>query len=231
MTTNLKNTIANNLALATFLLSSGMPFATTIMPANAASKVNSAPSQIGLVSQAKQRRRNDRNPNQNADVDWYMRKVGLPKLSQIGEEEWVDACPSVYVHQGAGTFNSGKTEICPYQPDRPGWQIVEYDIEVLKNKHGRGSYSGGIIAENGQFTVNEQQIGDKWKAAIELADKKGDFETKRKLELEYQRHQQLIGRYASNKNTFFLKATANGGAFRKSVIHVKGKVKMIYLGD
>ncbi|MEM9925034.1 MAG: hypothetical protein AAF915_14995 [Cyanobacteria bacterium P01_D01_bin.50] len=230
MTINLKKTIGNNLALATFLLSSGMPFATTIMPANAASKVNSAPSQIGLVSQAKQRRRNDRNPNQNADVDSYMKQVGLPKLSQIGEEKWVNAC-DVRAQQGAVTFNRGRTETCTYQNGTSGWQIVEYKIDVLKNKHGRGSYSGNIIAKNGQFTVDEQQIGDKWKAAIELADKKGDFETKRKLELEYERHQRLIRRYASNKNTFFLKATANGGAFRKSVIHVKGKVKMIYLGD
>lgn len=38
MTTNLKKTITNNLAIATVLLSSGMPFATTIMPANALSK-------------------------------------------------------------------------------------------------------------------------------------------------------------------------------------------------
>ena len=230
MTTNLKKTITNNLAIATVLLSSGMPFATTIMPANAASKVNLAPSQIGLVSQAKPKPTNDTNPNQNRDVDWYMRKAGLPKLSQIGEEEWVNAC-DVRAQQGAGTFNSGRTETCTYQNDRLGWQIVEYKIDVLENKHGRGSYKGDIIAKNGQFTVNEQQIGDKWKAAIELADKDGDFETKRKLELEYQRHQQLIGRYASNKNTFFLKATANGGAFRKSVIHVKGKVRMIYVGD
>ena len=230
MTTNLKKTITNNLAIATVLLSSAMPFATTIMPANAASKVNLAPSQIGLVSQAKLKPTNDRNPNQNPDVDWYMRKVGLPKLSQIGEEQWVNAC-DVRAQQGAGTFNSGRTETCTYQNDRPGWQIVEYKIDVVKNKHGRGSYKGDIIAKNGQFTVNEQQIGDKWKAAIELADKKGDFETKRKLELEYERHQRLIGRYASNKNTFFLKATANGGAFRKSVIHVKGKVRMIYVGD
>ncbi len=38
MTTNLKKTIANNLAIATVLLSSAMPFAATIMPANALSK-------------------------------------------------------------------------------------------------------------------------------------------------------------------------------------------------
>ncbi|MGB3649997.1 MAG: hypothetical protein WBA41_02135 [Rivularia sp. (in: cyanobacteria)] len=38
MTTNLKKTISNNLAIATVLLSSGMPFAATIMPANALSK-------------------------------------------------------------------------------------------------------------------------------------------------------------------------------------------------
>ena len=38
MSTNLKKTIANNLAIATVLLSSGMPFAANIMPANALSK-------------------------------------------------------------------------------------------------------------------------------------------------------------------------------------------------
>lgn len=169
---------------------------------------------------------NSNSAPQVQSVDWYMEQVGLPKSAELGEERWFDAC-EVVAQQGAVTFNSGKTETCTYQHSVTGWQILEYQIEVLENKYGRGSYKGDIIAENGNFTVNEQQIGDKWKAAIELAIKFKDVEAERKLNLEYQRNQQLIRNYASNKNTFFLSATANGGAFRKSVIRVKGKVKMI----
>lgn len=170
---------------------------------------------------------NDSTP-QVRTVDWYMQQAGLPKSAELGEERWVNAC-EVRAQQGAVTFNSGKTETCTYQHDIPGWQILEYQIEVLENKYGRGSYKGDIIAKDGNFTVNEQQIGDKWKAAIELAIKYNDVEAKRKLELEYQRNQQLIRSYASSKNTFFLSATANGGLARKSVIHVKGKIKIVRL--
>lgn len=159
-------------------------------------------------------------------VDWYMEQVGLPKSAELGEERWFDACEA-RAQQGAGTFNRGNTETCTYQHSVPGWQILEYQIEVLENKYGRGSYKGDIIAEGGILIVNEQQIDDKWKAATELAIKFNDLEAKRKLDLEYERNKQLFRSYASNRNTFFLSATANGGAFRKSVIRVKGKVKMI----
>ncbi|MCJ8283563.1 MAG: hypothetical protein MJK14_28215 [Rivularia sp. ALOHA_DT_140] len=53
MTTNLKKTIANNLAIATVLLSSGMPFAATIAPANALSK--SEANETSIVSQSPQK--------------------------------------------------------------------------------------------------------------------------------------------------------------------------------
>lgn len=173
----------------------------------------------------------DARPNttpQSYSVDWYMEQVGLPTSTELGEERWVDAC-EVRVQQGAGTFNRGVTEDCIYQHGIPGWQILEYKLEVLENRYSRGSYSASIIAENGQFNIDQQQIGDKWKAAIELAVKLGDIEAKRKLDLEYQRHQRFISSYASNKNTFYLQATANGGLFRRSVVHVKGKVKLIRL--
>ncbi len=161
-------------------------------------------------------------------VDWYMEQVGLPKSAQLGEEQWFNAC-DVRAQQGAGTFNKGITKTCTYQHSIPGWQILEYQIDVLENKYGRGSYKGDIIAKDGNFTVNEQQIGDKWKAARELAIKYNDVEAKRKLELEYQRHQQLIRSYSSNKNTFFLSATANGGLARKSVLYLKTKLKIVRL--
>lgn len=159
-------------------------------------------------------------------ADWYMEQVGLPKSSELGEERWFDAC-EVRAQQGAVTFNRGVTQTCIYQHSVPGWQILEYQLEVLENRYGRGSYNASIIAQDGNFTVNEQEIGDRWNAAIELAIQYNDIEARRRLELEYQRHQQLIRSYASNKNTFFLSATANGGAFRNSVIHVRGRVRML----
>lgn len=160
-------------------------------------------------------------------VDSYLLQAGLPTISQLGEERWFNAC-DIRAQQGAGTFNSGNTPPpCVYQPDLPGWQIVEYEIDVLENKYGRGSYTGSIIAAGGGFIYDAKQTGDKWKLAIDRAIKAGDIEVKLKLDLEYQRQQQLAGMYASNKNTFFLSATANGGLFRNSVIHVKGRVKMI----
>lgn len=251
MATNLKKTVKSSFALAVVLLGSTITLATkTVVPANALSKsdVNHTNS-VQLAKFVEGEGTSDipiqnegtpetptqntpetptQNENQVRTVDWYMQQAGLPKSAELGEERWVNAC-EVRAQQGAGTFNSGRTETCSYQHDIPGWQILEYQIEVLENKYGRGSYKGDIIAKDGNFTVNEQQIGDKWKAAIELAIKYNDVEAKRKLELEYQRNQQLIRSYASNKNTFFLSATANGGLARKSVIHVKGKVKMIRL--
>jgi hypothetical protein len=161
-------------------------------------------------------------------VNSYMKQAGLPTSAELGEERWINAC-DVRAQQGAGTFNRGVTETCTYQFDAPGWQMIEYELNPLENKHGRGSYKGDIIGKDGNFTVNEQQIGDKWKAAIDSAVKVRDIEAKQKLELEYQRHQQLIRSYSSNKNTFFMSVTANGGLARKSVIHVKGKVKLIRL--
>lgn len=53
MTTNLKKTISNNLAIATVLLSSAMPFAANIMPANALSK--SEVNEISIVPQTPQK--------------------------------------------------------------------------------------------------------------------------------------------------------------------------------
>lgn len=159
-------------------------------------------------------------------VDSYLLQAGLPTIGQLGEERWFNAC-EVRSQQGAGTFNVGRTQTCTYQNDIPGWQIVEYQIDVLENKYGRGSYKGDVIAAGGQYTYNEQETGSKWNVALELAVKANDVEAKRKLDIEYQRHRQLVVTHASNKNTLFISATANGGLFRNSVIHVKGRVKMI----
>jgi hypothetical protein len=158
-------------------------------------------------------------------IEYYTTAAGLTNPAYIGQEKWVDAC-DVISQQGAGTFNSGVTKTCTYQTDN-GWQMVESQIEVLENKHGRGSYANNIIAKDGQFNVNEQDIGAKWKIAIEAAVKAGDIEAKRKLDLEYQRNIQLIRSYSANQNTFFIQVTANGGLFRKSVIHVKARVKLV----
>ncbi len=243
MVTNLRKAVKCSFALVVVLLGSTITLATkTVVPANALSKsdVNHTNS-VQLAKFVEGEGTSDtpiqnegtpetptQNENQVRTVDWYMQQAGLPKSAELGQERWFKAC-KVRAQQGAVTFNSGKTETCTYQHDIPGWQIVEYKINVLENKYGRGSYKGDIIAANGNFTVNEQQIGDKWKAAIELAIKYNDVEAKRKLELEYQRHQQLIRSYSSNKNTFFLSATANGGLARKSVLYLKTKLKIVRL--
>jgi hypothetical protein len=251
MTTKLRKIAKSSFALAVVLLGSTITLATkTVVPANALSK--SDINHTNSVQLAKlvegggtpetpiqnegtpetptqdTLERPTQNENQVRTVDWYMQQAGLPKSAELGQERWINAC-DVRAQQGAVTFNSGRTETCTYQYDKPGWQILEYQIDVLENKHGRGSYKGDIIAKDGNFTVNEQQIGDKWKVAIELAIKYKDIEAKRKLELEHERNLQLIRSYSSNKNTFFLSATANGGLARKSVIHVKGKIKVIRL--
>lgn len=163
--------------------------------------------------------------SQTHPIEYYTQQAGLTDPAKIGEEKWIDAC-DVVAEQGAFTFNSGITKTCTYQVDN-GWQIVESKLDVLENKYGRGSYTSNIIAKDGQFSVNEQEIGAKWKVAIEAATKAKDTEARAKLELEYQRNIQLIRNYSANKNTFFMEVTANGGLGRKSVVHVVGKVKLV----
>jgi hypothetical protein len=158
-------------------------------------------------------------------LESYTSSVGLTDPAKIGEERWFLLC-DFQAQQGAVTLNSGSTETCTRQM-RDGWQIVEHEVEVVTNKHNRGSYTTNIIEKDGQFSANEQEIGSKWKLAIEKAIKAGDFETQKKLELEYQRNMQLIKQYSSNKNTLFAKITANGGLFRKSLIHIKVRVKAV----
>jgi Concanavalin A-like lectin/glucanases superfamily len=160
-------------------------------------------------------------PNPN-DPNWYMQKAGLPTVEEIGAEMWVTAC-DLQAQQGAVTFNSGSTQTCARQPE-PGWVIRDFKTEVVTNLSDRGSYKADILAEGASLAINEQQIGDKWKIAKDLAAKVGTAEVSTKLNFEYERHQQLIRSYQTNKNTFFMSVTANGGLFRKSVIHVKSMI-------
>jgi Concanavalin A-like lectin/glucanases superfamily len=161
------------------------------------------------------------------DLNWYMAKAGLPTIQEIGEERWFSAC-DITAQQGAVTFNTGRVMTCIYN-SIPGWVIAESKVDVLENINGRGSYTSNILAEGANIGINEQEIGDKWKIALDLAVKFADVDLQRKLNVEYQRHQELIRAYNTNKNTFFLQAIANGGLFRKSVIHVKGSVRCIRL--
>jgi hypothetical protein len=160
-------------------------------------------------------------PNPN-DPNWYMQKAGLPTVEEIGAEMWVTAC-DLQAQQGAVTFNTGNTQTCVRQPE-PGWVIRDFKTEVVINLSNRGSYKADIFAEGADFAINEQQIGDKWKIAKDLAAKVGTAEVTTKLDFEYQRHQQLIRTCQTNKNTFFMSVNANGGLFRKSVIHVKSMI-------
>lgn len=166
--------------------------------------------------------------NVGARVDSYMVQAGLPTSGQLGEERWFNACDT-RVQQGAGTFNSGVTKPCSWGLD--GWRILDFELEVIENKYGRGSYTTSTLPAGSDINISLQEIGSKYKLAIERAISASDLEAKNKLELEYQRHQQLILQYASNKNTFILSVTANGGLGRKSVIHVKARVRAVYVGD
>jgi hypothetical protein len=158
-------------------------------------------------------------------IEWYTNLAGLPAPSLLGQEKEVPGC-EVTAEQGAVTFNQGVTRECTYQPG-PGWQIVSVEIDVLENKYNRGSYASHIIDAGGQVTLTEKELGDKWKIAIDTALSLGDIEAKTKLELEYQRHRELYFSVASNRNTLLLEATANGGAFRKSVVRLKSRVKLV----
>jgi hypothetical protein len=162
-------------------------------------------------------------PSDPTNLNWYLLKAGLLLLEQLGEEKWVLAC-EVISQQGAGTFNSGHPETCTYNPP-PGWVIIDRrPIQIIENRYGRGSATADFLAEGLNFSVNEQEIGDKWKVAKDLAVKYGGVDVSTKLNVEYERHQQLIRSYQTNKNTLFVKATANGGLFRKSIIHVRQEV-------
>jgi len=160
-------------------------------------------------------------------ADSYMRQAGLPTSVELGEERWIETACWVRVQARWPYGVDSDRSIC--QQKIPGWQIIGVDVQVLENRGGRGSFSTKYIVEGGQVTINEQEIGNKWKVAMDLAIKAGDIEAKRKLDLEYQKHQQYIATYAANENTLELEATAKAGAAQRSVIEVKAKVKIIRL--
>ena len=242
MTTKLGKTVKSSFALAMVLLGSTITLATkTVVPANALSKfdVNHTNSiQLAKVVDGEgtpdtpvQSESTPETPTQNENqvrtVDWYKQQVGLSKSAELGEERWFDDFCEVRAYQGAVTLNRGVTVTNVCQQDIPGWQIIGHKIEVIENKNGRGSWGANVIAKDGNFTANEQEIGSKYKIAIELAGKYKDIEAKQRLEMDYQRNLQLIRSYSSNKNSIVLKATANGGAFKKSIVHIKVKAKVV----
>jgi hypothetical protein len=158
-------------------------------------------------------------------ADSYMRQAGLPTSAQLGEEKWVQGACRVRVFRGWP--GGSRSDECFKQQTIPGWQIIDSKVNILENTGGRGSFSTKIIAKDGQVTINRQEIGNKWKVAIENAIKAGDIEAKKKLEIEYQKHQQYIATYAANENTFLLEATARAGAIERSVIDLSARVKII----
>jgi hypothetical protein len=160
-------------------------------------------------------------------VDSYMKQAGLPTSAELGEEKWIEGACTLRVEKGWP--GGSRSDECSYQHAIPGWQIIGSEVKVLENRGGRGSYSTHIIAKDGQFTINRQEIGNKWNLAIDLAIKAGDIEAKKKLDLGYQKHQQYIATYAANENTFLLEATARAGAIQRSVIDLSARVKIIRL--
>jgi hypothetical protein len=156
----------------------------------------------------------------------YLAQAGFRNPDQLGKTKEVVAC-ELKVFQGAVTFNRGITEHCVWQQSEPGWAVQSVTIEVKEDLNNRGRYSYDVVAENGQYFMNVKEIGDKWKAAIDAAAKVSDIEVKRRLEVDYQHHMETVYNVASNKNTIRLSATANGGLFRRSRIHVVAKAKLI----
>lgn len=165
-------------------------------------------------------------PTEQSRYYEYLAQAGFDNPRLLGMVKEERGC-QVRVTQGAGTFNRGETKTCVYQPSEPGWVIQSFTVDVLENKHGRGSYSVDVIAEGGEFNRSFKEIGDKLKLAIDLAASKGDIEVKRKLELEHQRHLERVLSIGATRNSAHLEVTANGGLFRKSVIEVILRAKLL----
>ena len=156
----------------------------------------------------------------------YLTQAGVNDPAQLWSEKEVQAC-DVLAHQGSVTFNSGVKESCTWQQSQPGWVIESVRVDVLENKHDRGSYTESIIAADGQFDMNVKDIGDQWNVAIDLAAKAKDVEVKKQLEVGYQHHMERVVSISSNKNSVYLEANANGGLFQSSTIHVIATAKLI----
>lgn len=156
----------------------------------------------------------------------YLSQAGFDNPRMLGMVREDIPC-RLRVSQGAGSFNSGLTETCTSQPQEPGWVIQSATPEVIENKHDRGRYSFDVIAEGGEFNKTVKEIGDTFKLAIDLAASKGDIEVKRKIEIEHQRHLERVVHIGATRNTVHLSVTANGGLFRKSVIEVALRVKLL----
>jgi hypothetical protein len=153
----------------------------------------------------------------------FLTQAGWVDSIEIGGTKWVNAC-TARAQQGAVTFNSGKTEICTYSAP-PGWTILETSHTVDENLYGRGSYNVSTV--NGPVTVSTAEFGSKFKGAIELAAKVDKIELKRKLELEYQRLNGFSWSFDGNGSNVRVQVTANGGAFRKSVIQVSARARLL----
>ncbi len=149
----------------------------------------------------------------------YLSQAGFSNPSALGTVKEVVICDT-QASQGSVTFNRGETRTCTWQQTEPGWVLQSVAVEVKENKNDRGSYSYNTMAANGQFFMHLQEIGDKWKAAIDLSAKAKDVEATKKLDFDYQRHMERLVNLAANQNTVHLEVTANGGLFKKSVIHV-----------
>ena len=160
----------------------------------------------------------------DANARNYLEQAGVPNAGGVGATQWVQGC-RVTAQQGAVTFNSGKTETCPWANTMPGWIILETDYEVLQNRNNRGSASVGAV--NGPTTVTTTELGSKFKGAIEFAVKAGDIDAKTKLELEYQRMNQFQFKFDGQGNTLIGRVTANGGMFESSLIEIRAKAKLL----
>ncbi len=158
----------------------------------------------------------------------YLTQAGFHSSSELQTTKEVVACDT-YVYQGAGTFNRGETRDCVYQATEYGWGIEQVRVEVLQNRNGRGSYTHNTLAQDGQFSFDIKEIGDKWNVALDLAAKAGDIEVQKKLLVDYQRHMERALNLSANRNTVHLSVTANGGLFEKSEIHVKVYATLVRL--
>jgi hypothetical protein len=149
--------------------------------------------------------------------------TGVPEPWQIGGTQWVSAC-TARAEQGAVTFNSGVTRICTYAAPT-GWVVLETSYTVDENKYDRGSFSVSTV--NGPTSVSTVEFGSKFNAAIDLAVAMGDNSASQKIQLEYQRLNGFSWAFDGHGSSVVVQVTANGGLFRKSIIQVSARAKLL----
>jgi hypothetical protein len=161
----------------------------------------------------------------NASARQYLTQAGFASADQVGATMWVEGCKT-QAAQGGFSFDSGSAWVpCSWANTYAGWIIIGTDYDVIENLHNRGSAT--VSAINGPTTINVSEMGSKFKLAAELALKAKDIEAKGKIDLEYQRMKQYEFKFDGTGNQLTAAVKANGGLFRKSLIKIVAKAKLL----